>query len=94
LAFRVGPSDAPGGGNNYGAAGARIDGLNVGGETSPSVVQQIDTYLASSGAPIRTPSYLIRTDDNDLSFIQGKLGGWVDLNYAFYSPPTKPLITK
>jgi outer membrane lipase/esterase len=62
------PVSAPGGGSNYAVSGARIDQPNLGGGSSPSIVQQINTYLAANGGRANPDAlYLISGGANDLA---------------------------
>ena len=65
------PSSAPGGGTNFAIAGARDNSPNLGGGPSPSTVQQINNYLASTGGTADPNAlYILRSGGNDrASFI-------------------------
>jgi outer membrane lipase/esterase len=69
-AFGLGlaPSSAPGGGTNFAVSGAKNDSTNLGGGTSPSTVQQISNYLASTGGWANPNAlYILRSGGNDRS---------------------------
>ena len=60
------PSSAPGGGTNFAVAGAENNSPNIGGGPSPSTVQQINNYLASTGGQANPDAlYIIRSGGND-----------------------------
>lgn len=60
------PSNAPGGGTNFAVSGAENNSPNIGGGTSPSTVQQIGNYLASTGGQANPDAlYIIRSGGND-----------------------------
>jgi outer membrane lipase/esterase len=65
------PVSAPGGGTNYAVAGARNVAPNSGGGPSPSTVDQINNYLASTGGSANPNAlYILRSGANDrASFI-------------------------
>jgi outer membrane lipase/esterase len=84
------PVDAPGGGTNFAVSGARINAPNVGGGSSPSMTQQINTYLAGNGGTANPNAlYVISAGGNDLTaagglrgaafnaFIQPQIGAFV-----------------
>lgn len=80
-------SSAPGGGTNYAVAGARIDLPNLGGGTSPSIVQQINTYLAANGGQANPNAlYLISGGANDLT-------AFATLSQAAYLAAITPIAT-
>jgi outer membrane lipase/esterase len=60
------PSSAPGGGTNFAVSGAENNSRNIGGGPSPSTVQQINNYLASTGGQANPDAlYIIRSGGND-----------------------------
>ena len=60
------PSSAPGGGTNFAISGAKNNSTNLGGDTSPSTVGQINNYLASLGGSANPNAlYIIRSGAND-----------------------------
>jgi outer membrane lipase/esterase len=90
LASRFGltdvPVSAPGGGTNYAVSGARIDGPNPLPNTAgtPSIVQQMANYLASTGGVGNSNAlYLLSAGSNDVGFARTTYGFQAPAYFAF-----------
>ncbi len=90
LAARFGLTDvsvsAPGGGSNYAVSGARIDGPNPLPNTvgTPSIVQQMTNYLASTGGAANSNAlYVLSAGSNDVSFARTTYGFQTPAYFAF-----------
>ncbi len=76
------PVSAPGGGSNYAVSGARINAPNLGNDSSPSIAQQMNNYLAANGGRANPNAlYLVTGGGNDFTFLQSQgLTGQAYLN--------------
>lgn len=79
--LNVAPSSAPSGGTNFAVSGAENNSPNVAGGSSPSTVQQINNYLASTGGRANPDAlYILRSGANDRSdfLIHGGVGPFIN----------------
>lgn len=90
LAARFGLTDVsvstPGGGTNYAVSGARINGPNPLPNTAgtPSIVQQMSNYLASTGGAANSNAlYVLSAGSNDVGFARTTFGFQTAAYFAF-----------